>query len=291
LLAGEDHSAKKKGSEEEMLIFEKKQQALNIRIEKHRERADRYLPPQFMDHVPGYEPHELDNLWVNDADAEVDDEDMVDINIEQLTISDSGGNVPERNAVFLPSSIGHENCKAIGLQNLVKRELSLRQGEANDALQAIRIGIGEKSFRFRKHLRNSKSKVQKTRSWDAIHAVDRRLNQNCLIYKQSRNAMMRLGAPKAILLRYQNLAANDLHTNTAVQEPNARGKRNEELSWIWKMPGVSLANQETLLHECEELYIYSLCPGLKHFPSVSGKLDQGKVPSRAMAGGTLDLQP
>ena len=144
----------------------------------------------------------------------------------------------------------------------------------------IRIGIGEKSFCFWKQLRASKSKVQKMRSWDAIHTVDKHLKQNCLIYRQVHHAMIQLRAPEAILDHYQEIKANDLHTNTAVQEPNACGQQNQELSWIWKMPGDSLTNQETLLHECEMLYCHChKCWVLNHFLQFIRSAGSGQNPA------------
>ena len=257
MLAAELRSARKRLCDQELLTLERKRQALNIHIEQHRETAEKYLPSQAMAHIPGHESGYLGDAWVDEDDNELRDVEAVNTELSRLTILASDSMVAEKKAIFLPSTIGHEQCKIMGLQNMVKRELALRQGEANDALEAIRIGIGEKSFRFRKQLRSSKSKVQKTRSWDAIHTVDRKLMQNCSIYKQARHAMTRLGATQAILGHYKRITLEDLQTNTAVQEPNARGQRNQELSWIWKMPGVSLTNQETLLHECEKLCPFS----------------------------------
>jgi hypothetical protein len=245
-------------------VFVRKRQALDIRIQKHRDAAQRYLPPQVMDHIQGPESNHPEDDWIDDAESEDDQEASIAIDLAQLNISGPEGMVAEKKAVYLPSTIGHEACKGLGLTKMVKDELALRQGQMNDALEAVRIGIGEKSFRFRKHLRSSKSKVQKTRSWDAIHTVDRQLVQNSMIYRQARRAMILLGAPKAIRDRYQELTCNDLHTNTAVQEPNARGQRNQELSWIWRMPGATPTNEQTLLHECEMLHGYCLIPGLNN---------------------------
>jgi hypothetical protein len=263
VLNAEVRHRRKRWSEQDELTIVRKRQTLNARIEKHRDEATRYLPPHVMDHVQDHETNGLDEAWIDDNDADADDAASVTADLEQLTITmDTDEVVPERRSIYLPSVIGHKRCGELGLRNMVKSELALRQGEANDALQAIRIAIGEKSFRFRKQLRNSKSKVQKTRSWDAIHAVDRRLQLKSLVYKRARHALISLGAPKTIRDRYQELKSKDLHTNTAIQEPNARGQRNQELSWIWKMPGISFSNHETLLHECEMFKIYWLIPAL-----------------------------
>ena len=70
----------------------------------------------------------------------------------------------EKYLILLPSALGHEICKKLNLQTILQAELALHEGQANDALYAIRLYIREKSVCFQKNLRLAKSKVQKTRS-------------------------------------------------------------------------------------------------------------------------------
>jgi hypothetical protein len=134
---------------------------------------------------------------------------------------------------------------------LAEKELFLREGQANDALQAIRLAIGEKSFRFRKQLRTANSKVKKTRSWDLIKSASKQLQHHRLIYRQARQAMIQLGASSQLLKLYQELTDDDIRTSTAIEEPNARGQRNSELSWIWKMPGFTIDKEDSFTNECQ----------------------------------------
>jgi hypothetical protein len=45
----------------------------------------------------------------------------------------------------LPSNIGKERCAKWGVADLVLQEISLREGQANDALHAIRVNLADKA--------------------------------------------------------------------------------------------------------------------------------------------------
>ena len=138
VLNAEVRHRRKRWSEQDELTIVRKRQTLNARIEKHRDEATRYLPPHVMDHVQDHETNGLDEAWIDDNDADADDAASVTADLEQLTITmDTDEVVPERRSIYLPSVIGHKRCGELGHRNMVKSELALRQGEANDALQAI----------------------------------------------------------------------------------------------------------------------------------------------------------
>jgi hypothetical protein len=199
----------------------------------------------------------IDNEWKDIADDGMEIPDapfsfqfpLCDIPTE--TVEDT-----EKKVLFLPSIIGHERCAEFGLQSLVNKEIALREGQANDSLEAIRLAIGEKSFRFRKQLRLAASKKKKTRSWDGIHLLGKRLQHHRLVYREARHALIRLGVSQTKLQReYRELTDDDLRTSTAVMEPNARGQRKAELSWIWQRTGMNISNQTTMVNECEGLIV------------------------------------
>jgi len=49
----------------------------------------------------------------------------------------------------LPSTLGHEACENIGYGSLAEKEKKLRMGQANDALQGIRVALSSKAILFR----------------------------------------------------------------------------------------------------------------------------------------------
>ncbi len=103
----------------------RKRQALNVQIEKHQDGAQKYLPPQVVDHIPNPDSNVLDDAWVDDDDADVDEEGLVANDLAQLTISVSNHMLPEKKPLSLPSSIGYRACNELGLQTLAKNELAL----------------------------------------------------------------------------------------------------------------------------------------------------------------------
>lgn len=164
---------------------------------------------------------------------------------------------PEERPLLFPSNISKDDRTAFQLKKLARKEMALRQGQANDALQAIRLGIGEKSFRFRNNLRPATSKGAKTRAWTLINNSGKKLQQHRLIYRRARQAMIDLGASDVLLEMYKELTNADMNSSTAVQEPNKRGQRDVELSWIWKTPGIFTGDEDTFLTERE--LIIPLC--------------------------------
>jgi hypothetical protein len=254
-LAAEARRLKREKSDDSHITFLQQRQALDFRIQKHQEKAATYLPPKAVDDIQHLEV-DIDDGWIDEEWKDIVD-DGTEIpeapfafsfplpGLLTITVQD-----PEEKAVFLPSTIGRETCAKVGLQGLVEKEIALREGQANDSLHAIRLAIGEKSFRFRKQLRLATRKKKKTRSWDAIHAVSKKLQHHRLVYRQAREALRRLGMSQEKLdSEYQELRDEDLQTSTAVMEPNARGQRKKELSWIWKIPGINISNETTMVNE------------------------------------------
>src|SRR3954463_5595520 len=101
--------------------------------------------------------------------------------------------------------------------------------------------------------------MKKTRSWDLIHTASKKIQQERLIYRQARQAMLNLGASDDIISSYKDLSTDDLKVSTAVQESNARGQRNQELSWIWRTGGVCHDGDDTYLTECKSSYFSVIC--------------------------------
>jgi len=62
--------------------------------------------------------------------------------------------------IALPSAMGEEHLQAHGLQHLLSKEYQLRQGQANDALQGIRVSLANLSFESFKKSKKVKSRKQ-----------------------------------------------------------------------------------------------------------------------------------
>ena len=160
----------------------------------------------------------------------------------------------EKQRIRLPSSFGKEACSG-PLKFLSPVELDLRKGQANDAMHGLRLAIGQKSFKYRSQIRQGSSNphsgyAARTRSHAEIRTIQRTIDQYARIYTSSRNAMCALGASQDDLDVYRKLTPSDLVASTAVIDFNARGQRNEGLSWIWQRHAASTDNPEWM-DECE----------------------------------------
>ena len=95
-----------------------------------------------------------------------------------------------------PSTLGASMLKSRQLESLLWKEYQLRQGQANDALQGVRVSIANLSFEYSKKLRKiKKSKVKKTRAWAGIQSVGRVLHHHRLLYAHALIALEKLGDP------------------------------------------------------------------------------------------------
>lgn len=99
---------------------------------------------------------------------------------------------PEQQQIPLPSTFGSAAC-AGRLKHLARVELSLRKGQANDALHALRMAIGQKSFvywsKIRKNSTSSNSNYKKRlrNSTDArtLEMSEPRISESLYICKKS----------------------------------------------------------------------------------------------------------
>ncbi|KAI6150458.1 hypothetical protein BKA82DRAFT_4328556 [Pisolithus tinctorius] len=110
----------------------------------------------------------------------------------------------------LPSNVGMAAFHSCNSGRLRDMELRLRIGQANDALNGLRLALVDKAVVFRNVVRHAKSYSMKTRAWDAIHTINRAVRKQAAIYKQCRKAMVALGASAETLTRYQQLETSDL---------------------------------------------------------------------------------
>lgn len=181
---------------------------------------------------------------VNDPDCPVtvcnsldDCEDYSDFDEDQnpdLDVHNASIFQPELTVIPLPSNIGAVRCRELGLTNLIKEEIALREGQANDALHAIRVHLGDKAVLFRNTVRSAKSQASSTRAWTRVRSVETAVNLHARIYSKCRSQLAKL-PDHDLLKKYLPLKKEDLKASSAVADPNARGQRDTTLSWFWSL--------------------------------------------------------
>ncbi|KAG1761668.1 hypothetical protein EV702DRAFT_1207062 [Suillus placidus] len=162
-------------------------------------------------------------------------DDLDDDPAEFTETSDTWTNSPELTVIPLPSNLGVDRCRRCMAEDLIPLEMSLREGQANDALHNLRIHLCNKAILFRTTVRQAKSQALKTRAWSQVTSVQQAVSLHASIYTKTRKQMMKLEPGQEQLQKYKPLLREQLKISTAVGDPNARGQRNESLAWFWSV--------------------------------------------------------
>lgn len=167
---------------------------------------------------------------------------------------------PETHSIALPSTMGYDFLKAHSLTHLAAIELELRRGQMNDALQAIRTGIGYKSLLYRTKVRKAKSYKTKLRSYDEVSVADDNVRKHVRVYLHARLAITRLydwddheqrQTITELLTRYRNITREDLRANTTVLEAFTPGLRQMHASWIWHFEDNAAGRGNAWMDNCK----------------------------------------
>ena len=203
-----------------------------------------------------------DSLLNRVYDSLHDDEDYSDLDNDcdynldpDVELPDASIFQPELIVLPLPSNIGPVRCKELGLTDLMKEETILREGQANDALHAIRVHLGDKAVIFRNTVRSAKSQASSTRAWTQVRSVEMAVNLNASIYSKCRSQLANL-PDHDLLNKYLPLKKEHLKASSAVADPNARGQRDTTLAWFWSLDVQGDTTGNDWMTECE----YSVYP-------------------------------
>lgn len=168
---------------------------------------------------------------------------------------------------------------------VVKCEMELRQGQANDALHSLRIAIAQKSFVFRTRIRKNAPTAgytKRLRGYGDARAVQVTISLAAKVYSISRNAMSILSPESAVLEKYKILTKEDLVASTAVADPNARGQSRTKLSWIWQV--VSNSDNPEFLDQRRFYFLFCLILIMSH-PLLQSYVSIGCARSLEMIAG------
>jgi hypothetical protein len=116
-------------------------------LEERRQRLDnkiRSFHSKFEAMAEGSEHEELLLQAPQDEGHAPDDEEVT--NMSQRTS-------PELMPIFMPSSLKHDDLQRLQLEPMAKQEMELRKGQANDALEGLRLALGHKALLYRSKVR------------------------------------------------------------------------------------------------------------------------------------------
>ena len=229
--------------------FQERREALQEKVGTFQQQGVRFVP---LDVTTVPTPRQAPTIA---SDSGESDEEGFFLDDESEWEEDGDVEIPvEKVRLGLPSSFGIEERAQMGLRYLGGIEIELREGQANDALEALRASLAEKSLRFRTEVKPAKGQKSMTRAWDSIHRADVHIKASVQSYRLARNALKELGAGEDLLHRYQEIEKKDLKMSKDIVEENRVGQRSSELAWFWRLDRKWDNNRGEFLKECKLLF-------------------------------------
>ncbi|KAI5982238.1 hypothetical protein EDD15DRAFT_2378086 [Pisolithus albus] len=230
-----------------------KRQRLSSRIEKFHSTGHAFLKGLEIDgaFIPQDDPafcaqedqeKEDGKFWEDDDTVlEAPDEEVQELASELMSI-------------WMPSSIGAAKLMEIGLHDLLKEEMELRIGQANDCLDQLQTDLGSKAMLYRQNFRTANSTREGTRTKKEIQKVVVRINKHVRSYQRARKAILRLDLNDNIGEKFKEIQPEDLAVSKEVTEENRFGQGVSKMAWSWMLDGEqNLLNGDSggLMEECE----------------------------------------
>jgi hypothetical protein len=224
---------------------------LGKQVKDFLEAATMFLPTVEEDDLRELE----DELIDTPIDEAVEPEDLMDGHLEDdfcLEDEDEAeapSDLPESIVLPLPSNIICVNLSP-SLKSLRSTERDLRKGQANDALEGIRIGLANKSLLLLTDVNNSRSTKQSTRAWSSVRNAQSQIIHHARTYQRAWEAIKSVGTPED-LLTYEKLDERDLVVVKDIMNAKRYGQGSDSLAWFWRIGPSKDALTGEWMEECE----------------------------------------
>jgi hypothetical protein len=189
------------------------------------------------------------------AEEAVDPEDLVDgslyddLDYDEEDESEAPLVLPEVIVLPLPSNIISAKLQS-SLEPLRSVERELRKGQANDALEGLRVGLAQKSLLFLKDVNKSTSTKQSTRAWASVRNAQTLILHHAHCYQRAWHSLKSIGNPEDLMV-YQKLDSKDLVTVKDITNAKRFGQGSDALAWFWRIgPGEDRLTGEWM-EECK----------------------------------------
>ncbi|KAI5984398.1 hypothetical protein F5J12DRAFT_899307 [Pisolithus orientalis] len=180
----------------------------------------------------------LKGLEVDGVFIPQDDPAFLGQDDEDLEATEEGEEPPaELMSIWMPSSIGATKLMELGLHDLLKEEMELRIGQANDCLDQLQTNLGHKAMLYRQNFHSAQSTREGTRTKQDIQTVVARINKQVRSYQRARQAILQLEPNQQIGQKYQAIQPQDLAVSKDVTEENQFGQGTSKMAWFWMMDG------------------------------------------------------
>ena len=172
-----------------------------------------------------------------------------------LDLHPDGWFTPERERISLPSALAVGEIDRQSLKSIATIEAELRKGQVSDALEGLRLALGEKSLHFRTEVRNANSQWTTQRAWDNVHKLDAEARKCRSIYRHARTALQHLAIDQGYLGTLHDITDDDLKVAGNLTDEWRFGQRSDALPWFWHSGG-SIDASGPRMQEC--MYTSSL---------------------------------
>lgn len=184
------------------------------------------------------EPEDLVDGMVEDDGFNEEDDDTEAVSIH-----------PESVILPLPSNIVSAKDRP-ALTSLISVERELRKGQANDALEGLRIGLANKSLLLLTDVNQSTSTKQSTRAWASVRNTQSQILFHARVYQRAWRALKSVGRPEDLLV-YQTLEEKDLVVVKDITMAKRFGQGSERLAWFWRIGPNKESMTGEWMEECE----------------------------------------
>lgn len=174
-------------------------------------------------------------LTKDNRDSDPDSEESL---ADQWELHSEDWFTPEWERIVLPSAMAHGEVQRLSLQSLAAVEAQLRKAQVNDALEGLRLALGEKSLCFRTEVRNSSSQKTSLRAWENVHKRDNEARKCREAYRLARSALERLQMDTEYLNTLEDITDEQLKVSGDLTDERRFGQRSDALPWFWRFGGL-----------------------------------------------------
>ena len=223
---------------------------LGKRIKDFFQAATSYLPPMDEADLKAFEEETIDTP----AEEFVEPEEPVEGSLdEDLNYEDEDEDTvavfPEAVVLPLPSNIVSDKLKQ-HLDPFISVERELRRGQANDALEGVRIGLANKSLLLLTDVNLSTSTKQSTKAWASVRNAQSQILYHAGSYQRAWQALTRIGTAEDLVV-YQKLNQTDLVVVKDITKAKRFGQGSDKLAWFWHIRLSEDALTGKWMEECE----------------------------------------
>jgi hypothetical protein len=172
-------------------------------------------------------------------EEEVEPEDLPDgsldedLDYEEEDEAEAPSVLPEVVVLPLPSNIISAELRP-PLNSLRSVERELRKGQANDALEGLRVGLANKSLLLLTDVNQSSSTKQSTRAWASVRNAQSQILSHAGCYQRAWQALKCIGTPEDLSV-YQKLDKKDLVIVKDITMAKRFGQGSDTLAWFWRI--------------------------------------------------------